>query len=237
MLRTATLALIHYAAEYCAPAWCRSAHTRLIDTPINAALRLVTGCLRSTPTDNLYALSDILPSELRRKRATLSLALRAQEPEHLLHNRLLSHPYGGHRQLKSRRPFVPAALKLLDDLNESETSVTRWADRKWNIEWKNNTSRLHGYITDVSEPPPGMRLPRLAWIRLNRLRTGIGLFHSTMHRWRMSHTAACECGAEEQIADHILTSCPRYHLLNGIQGLLTMNDSLTSWLTEKFPDI
>jgi len=30
-LRTVTLALVHSTAEYCAPVWCRSAHTHLID--------------------------------------------------------------------------------------------------------------------------------------------------------------------------------------------------------------
>jgi len=30
-LRTATLALVHSTAEYCAPVWCRSAHSHLID--------------------------------------------------------------------------------------------------------------------------------------------------------------------------------------------------------------
>ena len=84
-LRTATLALVHSTAEHCAPVWCRSAHTRLIDRPVNDALRLVTECLRPTPTDDLYALADIQPSELRRKRATLSLARRAQDPKHMFH--------------------------------------------------------------------------------------------------------------------------------------------------------
>ena len=51
-LRTATLVLVHSAAEYCAPVWCRSAHTRLIDRPVNDASRLVTACLRPTQTDN-----------------------------------------------------------------------------------------------------------------------------------------------------------------------------------------
>ena len=31
-LRTAALSLINSTAEYCAPVWCRSAHTRLIDS-------------------------------------------------------------------------------------------------------------------------------------------------------------------------------------------------------------
>ena len=63
-LRTVTLALVHSTAEYCAPIWCRSAHTRLIDRPINDALRLVTECLQPTPTDDLYALAGMQPSEL-----------------------------------------------------------------------------------------------------------------------------------------------------------------------------
>ena len=58
-LRTAALSLIYSTAEYCAPAWCRSAHTRLIDSVLNDALRIVTGCLRPTPTNNLSILSGI----------------------------------------------------------------------------------------------------------------------------------------------------------------------------------
>jgi len=78
-LRTATLALVHTTAEYCAPVWCRSAHTRLINPTINNALRIVTGCLRPTPADNLPILAGIQPAELRRSGATLSLGRRAKE--------------------------------------------------------------------------------------------------------------------------------------------------------------
>jgi len=45
-LWTVTLALVHSAAEYCDPVWCRSAHTRLIDPAIIDTLRIVTECLR-----------------------------------------------------------------------------------------------------------------------------------------------------------------------------------------------
>ena len=44
-LRIATLSLVYSAAEYCAPVWCRSAYTRLIDSVLNDALRIVTGSL------------------------------------------------------------------------------------------------------------------------------------------------------------------------------------------------
>ena len=72
-LRIAILSLDHLTAE-CAPVWCRSAHSRLIDSVLNDALRIVTGCLRPTPTDHLPILSGIQPAELRRMGATLSLA-------------------------------------------------------------------------------------------------------------------------------------------------------------------
>ena len=75
-LRTTTLFLIHSTAEYCAPVWRRSAHTRLIDSVLNNALRIVTGCLRPTPTNHLPVLSGIQPAELCRMGATLSLAYR-----------------------------------------------------------------------------------------------------------------------------------------------------------------
>ena len=208
-LRTATLALVHSALEYCAPAWCRSAHTRLIDRPINDVLRLVIECLQPTQTDDLYVLADIQLSKLRRKRATLSYARRSQDPKHILHERLLSSSYGGHRQLKSRRPFVPAALDLLNDADVlSTSSAGSWANRKWNTEQEERASRLHSYFAHVGSLPPGMHLPRLAWVRLNRLRTGIGLFRSTMHKWGMAPSPASECGANKQTADHLITSCP-----------------------------
>ena len=75
-LRIATFSRVHSTVEYCAAVWCRSAHTRLIDSVLNDALRIVTGCLRPTPKDHLPILSGIQPAELRRMGATLSLAHR-----------------------------------------------------------------------------------------------------------------------------------------------------------------
>ena len=51
-LQITTVALVHSTAEYCAPVWCRSPHSRLIDPAINDALQIVIGRLRSAPTDN-----------------------------------------------------------------------------------------------------------------------------------------------------------------------------------------
>ena len=92
-LRIATLSLAYSTAEYCATVWCRSAHTRLIKSVLNDALRIVNGCLRSTPTDHLPTLSGIQPAELRRLDVTLSLAHRGSlDPDHILYGLLSGSP-------------------------------------------------------------------------------------------------------------------------------------------------
>ena len=58
-LHIATLSPVYSTAEYCAPVWCHSAHTRLINSVLNDTLRIVTGCLRPTSTDYLPVLSGI----------------------------------------------------------------------------------------------------------------------------------------------------------------------------------
>ena len=113
-LRIATLSLVYSTSEYCAPVWCRSA---LIDSVLNDALRIVTGCLRPTPTDHLPVLSGIQPAELRRMGATLSLAYHGSlDPDHILHGLLSGSSDTRQVRLRSRRPFVPAARNLLDNL-------------------------------------------------------------------------------------------------------------------------
>ena len=58
-LANSHLSRVHSTAENRAPAWCRSAYTRLTDFVINDALRTVTRCLRPTPANNLLILACI----------------------------------------------------------------------------------------------------------------------------------------------------------------------------------
>jgi len=62
-------------AEYCAPAWCLSKRTRLVDKPMHDALQLVTRCLRPNATNNLFILAGIIPTELRWKRAIYTVSI------------------------------------------------------------------------------------------------------------------------------------------------------------------
>ena len=104
--------------EHCAPVWSRSAHTRLIDRVLNDVLRIVTGCLRPTQTDHLPILSSILPAELRRLGATLSLAyLGSLDPDHILYGLLSGSLDARQERIRCRCPFVPSARNLLDNLS------------------------------------------------------------------------------------------------------------------------
>ena len=113
-LRSSVLSLVYSIAEYYAPVWCRRTSTRLIDRILNDALRIVTGCLRPTPTENLPVLAGIHPVELRRLGETLFLANRAiHDPDLVLHIQLVGQQDAHQGRLRSRRPFVPASRKLL----------------------------------------------------------------------------------------------------------------------------
>jgi len=89
-------------------------YTRLVDKPIHDALRLVA-MLLPYPIENLFVLTGNILNELCRKRATLSLARRAMDPERLLHDR--------HQLHNSENSNVPAALELLKDLDKFDITL------------------------------------------------------------------------------------------------------------------
>ena len=162
-LRIATLSLVYSTAEYCAPVWCRNAHTRLIDSILNDALRIVTGCLRPTPTDHLPVLPGIQPAELRRLEATLSLVHRGSlDPDHILYGLLSGSSDTRQVRLRSRRPFVPAARNLLDNLARLGIRASEWTNQKWKTEYCENVSRLRAFVPEIDARPVGMGLARAA---------------------------------------------------------------------------
>ena len=182
-LRIATLSLVYSTAEYCAPVWCRSAHTRLIDSVLNDASRIVTECLCPIPTDHLSVLSGIQPAELYQMGATLSLAhCGSLDPDHILYGLLSGSSDTRQVRLRSRRPFVPVAWNLLDNLPRLGICASKWTNHKWNAEYCENASRLYAFVPETGARTVGMGLPRAAWVKLNCLQTGVGQFHSSKHK-------------------------------------------------------
>ena len=230
ILRIATLSLVYSTSEYCAPVWCRSAHTRLIDSVLKDALHIVSGCLRPTPTDHLPVLSGIQPAE-RRMGETLSLAHRGSlDPDHILYGLLSGSSDTRQMRLRSRRPFAPGARNLLDNLARLGIRASEWTNHKWKAEYYEGASRLRAFVSGTGARSVGMDLPRATWVKLNRLRTGVGRFHLSMHKWGLAPSPNCECGASEQTADHVLTVCPIHWAPHGARDLTVLDDETRCWL-------
>ena len=130
------------------------------------------------------------------------------DPGHILHGQLTEPQAASKESLKSRGPFVPAARKLLHNLSELGIGTAQWTNLAWDTEYSKSMSALGVYIPWVSTKPIGMNLTGTACVKLNRLRTGVGRFGSSMHKWSLASSAKCECTASEQTADHSILICP-----------------------------
>ena len=164
--------------------------------------------------------------------ATLFLAHRESlDLDHILNGFLSRSSDTGQVRLRSRRPFVPVARNLLDNLARLGIRASEWTNQKWNAEYCENASRLGAFVPGTGTRPVGMGLPRAALVKLNRLQTGVGRFHSSMHKWGLAPSPNCECGASEQTADYVLTACPIHRAPHGARGLTVLDDETRCWLS------
>ena len=220
---TATLALVHSKTEYCASVWCRSAHTHLTDPTINDALQIATKQIATgpIPVDNLLILAGIQPAELRRKGATLSLAISATEPGHQLHSALTCPPSANARRLKSRHPFVSTAQLLMSSSDNNNIHAAQWADHQWNAKWTDKPARL-----------------RRACVRFNPSApvSDVSAPACTNEAWSPLRLVS-ECGAEEQTVDHAVLQCPIHRSPHGLHGLVVLDDETIEWQLNNCPDI
>ena len=126
-------------------------------------------------TNHLPILSGIQPAELHLLGATLSLAHRGSlDPDHTLYGLLSGSSDTRQARLRSRRPFVPGARNLLDNLARLGIRASEWTNYKWKTEYCENASRLRAFVPETGARPIGMGLPRAAWVKLNRLLTVLG---------------------------------------------------------------
>ena len=164
---------------------------------------------------------------------TLFLAYHGSlDPDHILHG-LLSGSSDNHQvRLRSRRPFVSGARNLLDNLARLGIHASEWTNYKWKTKYCENASRLRASVPETSARPVGMDLLRAAWVKLNCLQTGVGRFHSSMHKWGLIPSPNCKCGAYEQTADHVLTACPIHRAPHGARCLTVLDDKTRCWLND-----
>ena len=152
------------------------------------------------------------------------------DPDHILYDLLSGSSDTRQVRLRSRRPFVPAAQNLSDNLARLSIRASEWTNHKWKAEHCENASRLRVFVPGTGAGFVGMSLPRAAWVKLNRLRTDVGRFHSSMHKWGLAPSPNCECGASEQTVDHVLTACPIHRTPHGARGLTILDDKTRYWL-------
>ena len=133
-------------------------------------------------------------------------------------------------ETKIQTPVCANWRNLLDNLASLGIRASEWKNHKWKTEYCENAFRLHAFVPENGARPVGMGLPRAAWVKLNRLRTGVGRFHSSMYKWGLASSPNCECGAFEQTADHVLTACPIHRAPHGAQGLTVLGDETRCWL-------
>ena len=193
-----------------------------MDVSLNDTMRIITGCMKPTPTHFLPVLSGIGPAKLRRNYVTNKISHHAwANKEYALH-RLVPDPQNLHPQhLKSRHPFCHHAAEHHNcDHNIIEA---------WNKEWTKYQCPKQLTITLDTTAPPGSDLPRKLWVTLNRLRAGVGQFGTEMHKWGLRTSASCACGAATQNAEHILLDCNLLCPPTTVRNLTNVTDDTKNW--------
>jgi hypothetical protein len=210
-LRTTALALVYSSAEFCSPVWINSTHVSAVDTQLNQTMRLITGCIRPTPTYWLPALSNIAPPHLRREQCLYrELDKIRRDPNLPIHDDVLAQT---DRRLKSRDPPL-ARLNALDPL---------WkVDNAWLNEWQSNKPPPDFFELRPRTRPPGFTTQRRVWCLLNRFRTDVGNSAYYRNKWGWCESAACGCGEPEQTIRHMVLECPNTKFGGNFEELKTL---------------
>ena len=98
------------------------------------------------------------------------------------------------------------------------------------MKYSEDQSELRLFFPRLSARPLDISLPRLAWVRLNRLRTAVGRFQSSLHKTSFDPASVCECGPLDQTTSHLILQCPIHRESKGYHGLLVMDNETRCWL-------
>lgn len=220
-LRTSALGLVFSAAEYCAPVWMNSPHVNKIDTQLNTTMRIISGCIRTTPLYWLPTLSHIAPTVLRRQEALLKEYSKIMNNQQLpIHEDI---PGLTINRLCSRN----APLRLAQQLYDDNFTV----DMKWRETWNMTAPTEVQHLIDPVQRPKGFELPRHVWKTLNRIRTGHGVCAYNLHKWGKQPSPSCDCGAPNQTIRHIVEECKLRAYLGDPNDFVIATPSSLDWIS------
>ncbi|KAI5727952.1 hypothetical protein M8J77_009167 [Diaphorina citri] len=208
VLRTSAMALCMSTAEYAAPVWKNSAHSKQVDVAFNDTIRIVTGCLKPTPVQKIYPIVGIAPPKIRRQvAAEIERSKQSTDHRHPLYNH---HPPPA--RLKSRSSFLRSTLEL------NGSPPTRRLDL-----WNEGTP--DPLIELKEEASPGFQLRYPVWKSLNRLRTGVTRCRVNLVKWGYveDEDDQCDCG-QVQTNEHLLV-CPNLATPCSMQDLLEAKEN------------
>ncbi|KAL4100770.1 hypothetical protein QTP88_020801 [Uroleucon formosanum] len=141
-LRTSSLALVYSAAEYACPVWINSSHCSKIDVQLNHSMRIISGTVKSTPTQWLPVLCNIFPPSIRRKSAGHREWSKYADNQSLpIHQDTI---HNGSLRLKSRKPAHISMRKLIADRYDG------LAD--WKSEWEKSNPDSHNIKCLLQKP-------------------------------------------------------------------------------------
>jgi len=131
------------------------------------------------------------------------------------------HRVGNARHLKSRYPFVHLCPPYDNSsVHLTTTTEVRRSGRTTDGMRSSWRALRDSVLLSLTSAPtlPELALSRTAWVRLKRhLCTGFGRCRSSLHKWGMALSAACECGAEEQTFDQVVLHCTIHQPPHGAQ--------------------
>lgn len=182
-------------------------------------MRIISGTVKSTPTELLPDLCNILPPHIRRKKAACR-----ESSKYLSNTSLLLHQdmSNQNHSLKSRKPTYLTSTRLID--NQYDVMD------EWKLEWQNSTIDNYSLNKSLDTLVPGQQLARHEWVTLNRLRTGHGRSGEMLHKWKMRDSPGCDCGHSLQSSSNVICDCPLRAFKGTAEDLHNATDNAVKWI-------
>lgn len=183
-------------------------------------MRVISGCLRSTPVEWLPVTGAIIPPHLRREKANQDWVekIKTSTKDTPLNQTYRSFPRSS--RLRSRKPFAKSWKEDFCPQNE------------WRSEWADSAPRGDEDIEDPSRMLPGFETANIMTrVTSNRIRTRHCRTASKMFQWGLNASLNCpHCNGAQQETDHLVLSCPITSFEGGYAAVGDCSEVLSIWI-------